>query len=135
MRVLVIFFLFVCFHLLSGYSTAGTGNHYSKAWRLQAQNGAETQGINLKGVRESVFLSGHRDLPAENEFPVFADADDDQEDIGLKRSIPLIESFSTRFFAFASCLSGSGLTNNLFFRGPPAYARSCKYILQRALRI
>lgn len=132
MRPLVIFFFFLCLHLLGGYGAACASNHACKAGRLPVYNCVKTPGVE-QGMGKPLLFNTSHDVPEGSECLLFAE-DNDQED-STKKSRSPVEGFSVYLCALTSGSPAHDLATGLVFRRHSSCTTSCRYIVLRVLRI
>jgi hypothetical protein len=131
MKVAVIFFLSVFFHVFSGHDAASASVRHGNI-RLAAHNIKKTQQVESAKTNEGSLLSKDADSNEQNDYVLTAR--DEDEDIIRKHLLPAAH-FSALVYAFVSIYLQNCLSGKLSFYKSPSYTGSCKYIAQRALRL
>jgi hypothetical protein len=127
MRTVVVFFLFLCLHLLSG-STFASSNDYSGKYNLLVQNLQHLQPVET--VNQFGRVSKNEDSQ-EEKIDVLSFEDD--EDI-TRKLLSFTRYFAAFWYVFILAYAYSiSFSRGSFYHLFPISSR--KYILQRVLRI
>jgi hypothetical protein len=133
MKFVLIFFLSLCFHLLGGnhYAHASADNckiGYSHSQDIEKTHHAQTEIANQHYV-----ISKKSALGEENNSLIMENENEDEEEITRKHTVArYILSFPYAFISGNPCIS---LSKRIPFCTHLSHTSSCKYILQRVMRI
>jgi hypothetical protein len=133
MKNIVIFFLFIFAGLI--------GNHFAKASDFTGKISYSA----LAGYEQNSELSGlvadhdyrltfDTNQIVENSFPISIEDDEENEDV-IKKHISQVKYFLAFCYAFTLNNRSGSLAERIALPKHLSYTSSCKYILQRALRI
>jgi hypothetical protein len=134
MRSAVIFFLFLLSNALGIGNFAYAGNHlpeiaHSPSTRIEKTAHAPTEIANnpLLQIKDASGAEENTDL-------IYVE-DDDEEENSLRKQILTAKGFATFCYSFFLSHCCSDPADPLSFYKDPFYTGSCKYIVQRVLRI
>ena len=129
MKLLLTFFLFICFELLGAQVSVATCIHDLNAHHSSGFHLAKTKAVESKHI----FLTHHTDVPGDDELPLFVEEDDEENNNRKCKSS--IESFPTDCYTYLTSYPCRDLINSLSVRRYLYHISCSKYIAQRVLRI
>ncbi len=134
MKHVVILFLFLCFHLVGGSDCAHASARNEKVCFLPVRDLEKTHQVESATANHDSLLTVNTSLSGENRNLISVEDEDENEDI-IKKHISQDRYFLAFCYAFVSDSRFSFLAERLPSCKHLSYTSSCKYIVQRALRI
>ena len=134
MKNVVIFFLFLCVHLFSGYNFAHASAHNTKVYVLQGAAVKKTHQFETTTKKPYFISTNNAGVSTENAFQFTLEDEDENEDI-IKKHVSQSRYFLAFCYAFILNSCFTLLAERLPSCNHLSYISSCKYITQRALLI
>lgn len=134
MRIVVIFFLFLCFSLSGVYDSVHLDACQNRISYLPAQNIEKTQQAKFTNAYKDFTVTKNTSLGKEKEHFVIVE-DEEEDHVSARKYVLLVRYFTTLSLAFNFNYSLSIFKDSLPFCTHLSYSSSHKYITQRVLRI
>ncbi len=132
MRLFTTFFLFLLLHLAGDGNSVFASNHYGKTIYL-SNSYPQAKLVKYDEESQRSLLQQPAELPAKNDFLLFEEEDNEEEN-SRKAKSP-VEPVSIFFSALHISHPGTTLINAFSFCRHKRYPGDCKYITHRVLRI
>ena len=133
MKHVVLLFLFVCLKIAGGYSCAHASLHKNVISHSPHGTISSQCTVDTKVSKEHYRLAECIDIGEEDSIVIGVEDEDESEDI-IKRHSSLVR-YSLAFNYIFIAGSHNLITQRIPYCKYPFYSSSCKYIVQRALRI
>lgn len=134
MKNVVIFFLFLCVNLAGAFHYVHAGAYSIKNCFSPVQDLEKTHQIEGGTAFHDYFLNVNTSRSGENSNLIGIEDEDENEDI-IKKRVSQSRYFLALCYAFISNYHYSFFTDRILSYKHLPCTSSCKYILQRALRI
>ena len=134
MRIVVIFFLFLCFSLSGMYDYVHLDAYQNRISYSPAQNIEKTQQAKFTNAYRDFTVTKNTSLGKEKEHFVIVE-DEEEDHVSARKYVLLVRYFTTLSLAFNFNYSLSIFKDSLPFCTHLSYSSSYKYITQRVLRI
>ena len=134
MKNVVIFFLFLCVHLVGANHYAYASARNQNVCFSPAPDREKTHQVENATANQGYLIILNTSLSGENPNFISVEDDDENEDI-IKKHVSRARYFLAFCYTFISNSRFSFLAERLPSCKHLSYTSSCKYIIQRALRI
>jgi hypothetical protein len=134
MKNVVLFFLFLCVHLVGGYHYAHASARNEKVSLSPARDQEKTHQVESATTNHDYLIIANTSLSGENPNLISIEDEDENEDI-IKKHVSEARYLLAFCYAFILNSHFSFLAEPLPSCNHLSYTSSCKYIVQRALRI
>ena len=133
MKNVALFFFFLCVHLLGGYGYAHANDHNKKVSISRASGFEQSHEVESATANHDYVIASATSLSEENASLISMEDEDENDDL-IKKHVSQARYFLAFCYSFILNSRVSLLAEPLPSCNQ-AYTSSCKYILQRALRI